>query len=125
MRDTCIQEDQNAEISIEKLYTEQQELNITEQRLEATIATNQAAVAKLQTEIEEIEIMTNQSEAERTEQHLAFKQAVTDINSQQEMLHKAIATLENFYGSAAAAALLQRGGPAAHAGRRGPGSGAA
>jgi len=108
-KDFCTEEFNTNQLQTEKKTRAKQDLEATIEDLTMTIKTLGGELDTLKSEIAEMQVQMKRSGEDREKQNKEFQMTVADQRATQKLLQAALGVLQDFYGKAAAAALVQQG----------------
>merc|ERR1711924_562233 len=100
------------ELQTEKKDREKQDLTAKIEDLELTIKQLTEAIDQLKAEIAEMQVQLKRAGEDREKENKEFQTTVADQRETQKLLQAALGVLQEFYGKAKAAALIQKQEPA-------------
>merc|ERR1719253_2504632 len=108
-KDFCTEEFNTNQLQTEKTTRSKQDLQAKIEDLKMTIKTLSGELDTLKSEISEMQVQLKRAGEDREKQNKEFQMTVADQRATQKLLQAALTVLQDFYGKAAAAALLQQG----------------
>merc|ERR1719420_737273 len=113
-KDFCVKELHENEMQTTAKTNAKEDLTQAITDLETSKTTLADEIAQLKSEITEAQVETKRASEIRQKENQVFQQTITDAVATQKILAKALAKLESFYKSAAAASFLQRKATSKH-----------
>jgi len=111
-KDFCVDEFNKNELETVKKDREKKDLIAKIDDLESTIDQLTKAIDTLKAEIAEMQVQLKRAGEDREKENKEFQTTVADQRATQKLLQAALTILQDFYGKADAATLLQRQEPA-------------
>jgi len=108
-KDFCTEEFNTNQLQTEKTTRSKQDLQAKIEDLKMTIKTLSGELDTLKSEISEMQVQLKRAGEDREKQNKEFQMTVADQRATQKLLQAALSVLQDFYGKAAAAALVQQG----------------
>jgi hypothetical protein len=111
-KDFCVDEFNTNQLQTEKKEREKQDLIAKIEDLEMAIEQLTKAIETLKAEIAEMQVQLKRAGEDREKENKEFQTTVADQRETQKLLQTALGVLQEFYGKAKAAALVQKQEPA-------------
>jgi hypothetical protein len=111
-KDFCVDEFNTNQLQTEKKEREKQDLIAKIEDLEMAIEQLAKAIETLKAEIAEMQVQLKRAGEDREKENKEFQTTVADQRETQKLLQAALGVLQEFYGKAKTAALLQKQEPA-------------
>jgi len=111
-KDFCVDEFNTNQLQTEKKEREKQDLIAKIEDLEMAIEQLTKAIETLKAEIAEMQVQLKRAGEDREKENKEFQTTVADQRETQKLLQAALGVLQEFYGKAKAAALIQKQEPA-------------
>merc|ERR1719198_39195 len=111
-KDFCVDEFNKNELETEKKDREKEDFIAKIEDTEMTIEALTKAIETLKAEIAEMQVQLKRAGEDREKENKEFQTTVADQRETQKLLQTALGVLQEFYGKAKAAALVQKQEPA-------------